>query len=102
MAALARVPGLPPPDRELEIVESGRLVTVPDFAWENVKLAVYCDGFAIHGKVETLELDAGKRNFLQARGWVVLTYWGRTILRDPDGCAVEIAQIHRTRAGLFT
>jgi hypothetical protein len=38
MAALARIPGLPLPDRELEIVEDGRLVTVPDFAWEDVKL----------------------------------------------------------------
>ena len=94
MAALARIPGLPSPERELEIVDGGRLITVPDFAWEDAKLAVYCDGFATHGKVETLELDAGKRNLLQARGWLVLTYWGRTILRDADGCAAQIAQVY--------
>jgi very-short-patch-repair endonuclease len=70
---------------------------VPDFAWEDAKVAVYCDGFAVHGKVETLELDAGKRNVLQARGWAVLTYWGRTILRDADGCAEEIVQVVRGR-----
>jgi type IV secretion system protein VirD4 len=97
MSALARIPGLPSPERELEIVDGGRLITVPDFAWEDAKLAVYCDGFATHGKVETLELDAGKRNLLQARGWVVLTYWGRTILKDADGCAAQIAQIYRGR-----
>jgi very-short-patch-repair endonuclease len=44
-----------------------------------------------------LELDAGKRNLLQARGWVVLTYWGRTILRDADGCAAQVAQVYRGR-----
>lgn len=97
MAALARIPGLPSPERELEIVDGGRLITVPDFAWEDAKLAVYCDGFATHGKVEALELDAGKRNLLQARGWSVLTYWGRTILRDADGCAAQIAQVYRGR-----
>jgi hypothetical protein len=54
-------------------------------------MAVYCDGFASHGKVETLELDAGKRNFLQVRGWVVLTYLlgtdhlaGRRRMRSAD------------------
>ena len=94
MAALARIPGLPAPERELEIVEAGRLITVPDFAWGDAKVAVYCDGFASHGTVETLELDAGKRNFLQARGWAVLTYWGRTILRDADGCAAQIAKVY--------
>ncbi|MBC7083748.1 MAG: hypothetical protein H5T95_09725 [Firmicutes bacterium] len=45
---------------------------------------MYCDGFAYHGSPDVLELDARKRNYLQARGWVVLTYWGRTILRNPD------------------
>ena len=97
-AALDRVPGMPPGDRECEIKgDTGHLITVPDFAWENVKLAVYCDGFAFHGNRDTLELDARKRNFLQERGWAVLTYWGRTILRDPDACAEQIVEIYRER-----
>jgi hypothetical protein len=96
-AALDRIPGLPAGDRDFEVAEDGRLITVPDFAWENVKLAVYCDGFAFHGDRETLELDARKRNLLQSRGWVVLTYWGRTILRNPDACAQQIAEVYRER-----
>lgn len=92
-AALKRI-GLPEAKRDLEIRdEKGRLITVPDFAWPEVKLAVYCDGFGVHANPETLELDARKRNFLQSQGWVVLTYWGRTILRDPDDCAKQIAQV---------
>ena len=97
-AALQRITDLPAAVRDLEIRdEEGRLVTVPHFAWENVKLAVYCDGFAVHGNPDTLELDARKRNFLQERGWVVLTYWGRTILKDPDTCARQIAEVYRQR-----
>jgi len=91
--------GIPEGRRDLEIRDqNGRLVTVPDFAWPEIKLAVYCDGFAVHANRETLELDASKRNFLQSQGWVVLTYWGRTILRDPEGCARQIFQIWKQRS----
>jgi hypothetical protein len=98
-AALEAIPDLPPAQRDLEVRDDqNRLVTVPDFAWPDVKLAVYCDGFAFHGNPETLELDAKKRNFLQSRGWAVLTYWGRTILKDPIACAQQIVAAYRERA----
>ncbi len=77
--------------------QSGALVTVPDFAWPAVRLAVFCDGYQYHGSPETLALDAMKRNYLQREGWAVLTYWGRTILRDPARCAREIAQLWEQR-----
>jgi len=95
--ALERIQDLPQGKRDLEIYDGDRLVTVPDFAWEGVKLAVYCDGFVVHGNRETLELDASKRNWLQSRGWVVLTYWGRTVLKDPDACARQIAEVYFAR-----
>ena len=89
----------PPGERDYEVRDDGgQLVTVPDFAWPTVKLAVFCDGFAFHGNRDTLELDARKRNFLQRQGWAVLTYWGRTILRTPDACAAQIAEVCRQRA----
>ena len=71
--------------------------TVPDFTWPDAGLAVYCDGFAVHGNVQTLALDAAKRNWLQSHGWVVLTYWGRTIMNAPDLCAREIADVYSQR-----
>lgn len=97
--ALAEIEELPEPRRDHEIRDDeGRLVTVPDFAWPDVKVAVYCDGFAFHGDRDTLELDARKRNFLQSSGWTVLTYWGRTILRDACSCAEQVAQVYRQRS----
>ncbi|HXF73893.1 MAG TPA: DUF559 domain-containing protein, partial [Actinomycetota bacterium] len=62
-----------------------------DFAWPDLRVAVYCDGYQFHGDRDTLELDAAKRNFLAQRGWTVLTYWGRQILNHPDRCARQIA-----------
>ena len=97
--ALERISQLPPGIRDYEIFDGERLITVPDFTWEEVKLAVFCDGFSVHGNPETLELDARKRNWLQSQGWVVLTYWGRTISKNPDTCANEIFQIYSQRLG---
>jgi very-short-patch-repair endonuclease len=97
-SALRAIDDLPEPNRQLEIRDGARLITVPDFAWEDMKLAVYCDGFAVHGNVDTLALDATKRNWLQAHGWAVLTYWGRTILRNPTACAAQIASLYRERS----
>jgi hypothetical protein len=65
----------------------GLLITVPDFASPDIELAAYCDGFAVRGNIETLELDARKRNFLQEASWTVLAYWRRTILKNPPACA---------------
>jgi very-short-patch-repair endonuclease len=94
--ALRRLGDVPEPERDHEVrTETGVLVTVPDFVWPAARVAVYCDGYQFHGDRDTLELDASKRNYLVSRGWRVLTYWGRTILRHPDRCAAEIANVLR-------
>jgi very-short-patch-repair endonuclease len=98
--ALECIEGLPSGIRDFEIKDDhDHLITVPDFAWPDVKLAVYCDGFAIHGNRETLEGDASKRNFIQGRGWTVLTYWGRTILKNPDACAKQVGEVYVQKIG---
>lgn len=98
LAALRAQAGLPEPERDYEITnDHGAVVTVPDFTWPAQKVAVFCDGYAFHGDPATLELDAKKRNSLQARGWSVLVFWGQTILRDPAKCAAEVEQVVRDR-----
>jgi len=98
-AALERL-GIRDAERDYEVKdEEERLITVPDFAWPAERVAVFCDGYAYHGNPDTLELDARKRNYLQTRGWCVLTFWGRTILRDPDACASQVAEVLRARRG---
>jgi very-short-patch-repair endonuclease len=81
---------LPAANREFEFRVNGAVLTVPDFAWEDVKLAVYCDSFEFHADRDRLVGDARKRNQLQLAGWTVLVYWGRLLKRDPSSCAREI------------
>ncbi|MGH8694766.1 MAG: endonuclease domain-containing protein [Burkholderiales bacterium] len=89
---------LPDPVAQHRVMdESGKLITVPDFAFLDERIAIYCDGFAYHGNVEQLTSDARKRNLLQAMGWSVLTFWGRQILRDPDACEAQVWQCFQFR-----
>ncbi len=97
-AALERI-GIDDYERDFEVREGERLLTVPDFAWPALKVAVFCDGYAYHGDPRTLELDAKKRNLMQAQGWVVLTFWGRTILKAPDDCAETVLRVLQSRRG---
>ena len=98
---MKKISGVPLPVPQYEIRRpDGGLETVPDFAYPDQKIAVFCDGYAYHANPNTLALDAKKRNWLQTKqggGWLVLTYWGRTILRNPDMCAQEISDILRQR-----
>ncbi len=97
-AALERA-GITDFRRDYEIRDGDKLLTVPDFAWPDLKVAVFCDSYAYHGEPRTLELDSRKRNLLQAKGWVVLTFWGRTIWKSPDECARTVWETLHSRSG---
>ncbi len=89
---------LPEPMAQKEFrADIGALITVADFAYEDEKIAIYCDGFAYHGNKETLSTDAQKRNELQAQGWAVLTFWGKTILKYPERCEEQIWRVYQER-----
>jgi very-short-patch-repair endonuclease len=89
---------LPEPAAQHEIrSDTGELLTIPDFAYPDRQIAIYCDGFAYHGNSDTLFSDARKRNTLQTKGWAVLTFWGRQILRDPQACEAQIWQCYQFR-----
>jgi ATP-dependent helicase YprA (DUF1998 family)/very-short-patch-repair endonuclease len=96
LAAIRSAARLPEPVAQHCVVIDGK-ATVPDFAYPDQKIAVYCDGFAYHGNKETLESDARKRNTLQSEGWAVLTFWGRQILRNPQSCEQQIWQCFQFR-----
>jgi very-short-patch-repair endonuclease len=73
--------------------EDGRLGTVPEFCWPDLKIAVYCDGYAYHGDYDTLALDAQIRTAIQVLGWRVLEFWGKTIRQNADKCAQQVQQL---------
>ncbi|HZP92169.1 MAG TPA: DEAD/DEAH box helicase [Burkholderiales bacterium] len=89
---------LPEPVAQHEVKsDSGSVLTIPDFAYPDKKIAIYCDGFAYHGNPDALGKDARKRNELQGKGWAVLTFWGQQILRDPAVCEAQIWRCYQHR-----
>ena len=98
LAAIRASGRLPEPVAQYPVLdETGKQRTVPDFAYPERGIAIYCDGFAYHGNRDALEGDAAKRNFLQSQGWAVLTFWGRQILRSPQSCEAQIWQCYEFR-----
>lgn len=89
---------LPDPVSQYEFHgDDGSLLTVPDFAFPDRKIAIYCDGYAYHGNMDALSRDAFKRNALQSKGWAVLVFWGKQILRDASHCEEQIWRCYRFR-----
>lgn len=111
---------LPPPDRNLRF-SAGKVETVPDFAWADVRLAVFVDGAWWHGGRELSKLvadaasgkrgrklvdqhrtgtsrDAAKRRAMTAAGWTTLVVTDAEL--DEDGgveaAAAEIVAAYRT------
>jgi hypothetical protein len=96
--AIVEAGRLPVPVPQYEIRgDGGELLTIPDFAYPDKRIAIYCDGLAYHGDVGMLSSDAHKRNALQTKGWSVLTFWGRQILRDAPACERQIWQCYQFR-----
>jgi very-short-patch-repair endonuclease len=81
------------------LFKSGKLFTVPDFAYSKKKIAIYCDGFKYHGNKDAPAFDAEKRNELQIKGWLVLTFWGKDINRRPAWCEDQIWRAYCSRSG---
>ena len=59
-------------------------LTVPDFAFPDIQIAIYCDGFASHGDREKFKKDRLQSRELQLRGWIVLRFAGSEINRDGE------------------
>lgn len=119
LEALVRA-GLPMPNRNLRLYrDDNSTLTVPDFAWEDRKLAVFLDGAYWHGgknlddllksAVAGGALDKGKRKAVQdrfevkqdrdarnrreltARGWTVIACSALEVDAGPDSVA-ELVQ----------
>ena len=60
-------------------------LTIPDFAFPDMQIAIYCDGFALReGNREKFRRDRLQSRELQLRGWIVLRFAGSKINRDSE------------------
>jgi G:T-mismatch repair DNA endonuclease (very short patch repair protein) len=128
LEALVRA-GLPMPDRNHEVRHEadGRLLTIPDFVWHDIQLAVWVDGHHFHGGSDLLALmkqvqddpkrrdavkqrwknksarDADTRRYMTALGWTVIAVSDKTVDDGASAVAEAVTEIvatyHRLSGG---
>ena len=60
-------------------------VTIPDFAFPKMRIAIYCDGFKWHcGNRDQFKKDRSQSRELQLRDWIVLRFAGSEIWNQSD------------------
>ena len=73
-------------------------VTLPDFAFPDAKIAIYCDGYEHHWKRCPFQKDRQQSRELQLQGWCVLRFGGWEILNETDAVVRTIEQAIRRKA----
>ena len=66
------------------MIDSFSEVTVPDFAFPDKRIAIYCDGFKWHKDKEAFKKDRFQSRELQLEGWIVLRFAGSEINYDSE------------------
>ena len=74
-------------------------VTLPDFAFPYLRIAIYCDGYEYHWERDPFQKDRQQARALQLQGWLVLRFAGSEILNDTDAVVLTIEQAIRRKAG---
>lgn len=83
--------GLPEPEKQFEVhTDSGRLLTVADFAYPEQRVLVYVDGLAFHSSLRQRIHDAAQTNDLQVMGFHVLRFLGPQVYRNTQQCVSAI------------
>ena len=70
-------------------------VTLPDFAFPDAKIAIYCDGYEHHSERDPFQKDRQQSRDLQLQGWCVLRFAGREILNETDAVVRTIERAIR-------
>ena len=73
-------------------------VTLPDFAFPDLQIAIYCDGYEFHSERDPFQKDRQQSRELQLQGWCVLRFAGREILNETDAVVRTIEQAIRRKA----
>lgn len=90
--------GLPPPVRQDQIRDRGRLIAIVDFAYPDIRLAIEADGYRWHSSRARWEHDLARRNALTSCGWRVLHVTWRELEHRPDQVVARIERELRERS----
>lgn len=92
---IARITGLPSPERQVHVVLRGRRYRL-DAAWRHIRLAVEVDGAATHGP-ERLTADLHRQNLMVMDGWMVLRFSAARVFGNPDAVGRDLVEAYRLR-----
>jgi hypothetical protein len=73
--------------------ERGSVITRADFAFPQLKYAIYCDDAEWHLKHDRWQKDLRQRNMLTELGWRFSVFPGRAILDNASECAAHVLKI---------
>lgn len=77
--------------------DHGVPISRADFAFPEMKYALYCDGKQWHLNQNQWQRDWRQRNKLTELGWIFSVFTGSDIYRNPIGCANQVLQTYRSR-----
>jgi hypothetical protein len=89
---LMREAGIEEPERQYIVVLSDGTVAILDFAWPRRLKAIEIDGLAAHATARQLEEDLKRQNLLFQLKWQLRRFSARTVQRQPELVAGEIAR----------
>ena len=72
-------------------------VTLPDFAFPYLRIAIYCDGYEYHWERDPFQKDRQQARALQLQGWLVLRFAGAEILSDTDAVVLTVEKAIRRK-----
>ena len=77
-------------------------VTIPDFAFPDMQIAIYCDGFKWHESRKAFKRDRLQSRELQLQDWIVLRFAGSEIKYDSEMVVETIQRAIARRDGQRT
>ena len=72
-------------------------VTLPDFAFPYLRIAIYCDGYEYHWERDPFQKDRQQARALQLQGWLVLRFAGSEILNDTEAVVLTVEKAIRRK-----
>ena len=72
-------------------------VTLPDFAFPYLRIAIYCDGYEYHWERDPFQKDRQQARALQLQGWLVLRFAGSEILNNTDAVVLTVEKAIRRK-----
>ena len=92
MITLLKEGGLPMPTLQMPLPWRGPVEGRADFAYEDARVIIECDGRRWHATMEAFENDRRRDNLAQLNGWRILRFTWNDLTETPARVLDQITQ----------